>query len=345
MLEQSYIAELVSKDSNRATRGEQIAMRSTIHLGRGRWRESGHLGARKFATIQPVLDPNRERLQEGRQAAAGSRAPGKDSVEQLYLAQLETIRKLAAYACRRYGFGREEVEDFTQHVLAKIWADGCAVLRKFQGRSNLASYLAVVVQRALQDYVNSRWGKWRPSKAALRQGQLAIDLETLLVRDRLGFDEACRTLRSRGATATDAELTEIAAGLPPPSPRRTGGPHEGAGGSGSGDLRGGAAPGRGELVAAERADDAIRQSERQQRWQHAMQALGAALAALPAEDRLIARMLGDGFKVVKIAALLGLDQKKLYKRTEKIMARLREALVSAGVSAADVADLLGDADS
>jgi RNA polymerase sigma factor for flagellar operon FliA len=345
MLEQRYIAELVSKDSNRATRGEQIAMRSTIHLGRGRWRESGRLGARKFATIQPVLDPNRERLREGREAAAGSRAPGKGSVEQLYLAQLETIRKLAAYACRRYGFGREEVEDFTQHVLAKIWADGCAVLRKFQGRSNLASYLAVVVQRALQDYVNSRWGKWRPSKAALRQGQLAIDLETLLVRDRLGFDEACRTLRYRGATATDAKLTEIAARLPPPSPRRTGGPHEGAGGSGSGDLRGAAAPGRREPVAAESADDGIRQSERHERWQHAMQALAAALAALPAEDCLIAKMLGDGFKVVKIAPRLGLDQKKLYKRKEKIMARLREALESAGVSAADVADILGDADS
>jgi RNA polymerase sigma factor (sigma-70 family) len=290
-----------------------------------------------------VLDPNRERLQEGRQAVAGSKAPGKGSVEQLYLAQLETIRKLAAYACRRYGFCREEVEDFTQHVLAKIWADGCAVLCKFQGRSKLASYLAVVVQRALQDYVNSRWGKWRPSKAALRQGQLAVDLETLLVRDRLGFDEACRTLRSRGATATDAELSEIAARLPPPSPRRSGGPHEGGGGSG-GDLGGAAAPGRREPVARESADDGIRESERHQCWQHAMQALAAALAALPAEDRLIAKMVGDNFKVVEIAVHLGLDQKKLYKRRDNIVRRLRETLESAGVSAADVADILGDAD-
>ena len=320
-------------------------MRSPIHLAGGRWRESGRPEARKFVTIQPVLDANRERLQEGPQAVAGSKAPGKGSVEQLYLAQLETIRKLAAYACRRYGFGREEVEDFTQHVLAKIWADGCAVLRKFQGRSNLASYLAVVVQRALQDYVNSRWGKWRPSKAAIRQGQLAIDLETLLVRDRLGFDEACRTLLSRGATATDAELGEIADRLPTPSLRRSGGTHEGAGGSGSGDLRDGVAPGRREPVAAECADDGIRQSERHRRWQHAMQALAAALAALPAEDRLIAKMVGDGFKVVEIAAHLDLDQKKLYKRTEKIKASLREALERAGVSAADVADIEGDADS
>jgi RNA polymerase sigma factor (sigma-70 family) len=305
------------------------------------------VNARKFVTIQPVLDPNRERLQEGPQVVAGSKAPGKGSVEQLYLAQLETIRKLAAYACRRYGFGREEVEDFTQHVLAKIWADGCAVLRKFQGRSKLASYLAAVVQRALQDHVNSRWGKWRPSKAALRQGQLAIDLETLLVRDRLGFDEACRTLRSRGATATDAELSAIAVRLPPRPPRRIDGSYEGAGGRGSGDLRSSGAPGRREPVAAESSDDGIRNSERQQRWQHAMQALAVALAALPAEDRLIAKMAGE-FGVVDIAAHLGLDrqaQKALYKRKDKILARLREALESAGVSAADVAEILGDADS
>jgi RNA polymerase sigma factor (sigma-70 family) len=319
-------------------------MRSPTHLARGRWRESGRLEARKLVTIQPVLDPNRERLREGPQAVADSKAPGKGSVEQLYLSQLETIRKLAAYACRRYGFGREEVEDFTQQVLAKIWADGCAVLRKFQGRSNLASYLATVVQRALLDYVNSRWGKWRPSKAAIRQGQLAIDLETLLVRDRQGFDEACRTLRSRGATATDAELDEIAARLPVPSLRRSGGPHEGAGGSRRGDLRDGAAPGPREPIAAESADDGIWQSERHQRWQHAMQALAVALAALPAEDCVIAKMVGE-FKVVEIAAHLGLDQKKLYKRREKILKGLREALESAGISAADVADVLGDADS
>jgi RNA polymerase sigma factor (sigma-70 family) len=301
------------------------------------------VNARKFVTIRPVLDPNRERLQEGPQAVAGSKAPGKGSVEQLYLAQLETIRKLAAYACRRYGFAREEVEDFTQHVLAKIWADDCAVLRKFQGRSNLASYLAVVVQRALQDYVNSLWGKWRPSKAAQRRGQLAIDLEKLLVRDRLGFDEACQTLRLRGVTETDAELREIAARLPPPSPRRLGGLHEGTAGSGSGDRHGSAAPGR-EPVAAESADDGLWSSERRQRWQHAMQALAAALAALPDDDRLIARMVGDRFKIAEIAARLGLDQKPLYKRWEKIKSRLREALESAGVSAADVEEFLDDAD-
>ncbi len=65
------------------------------------------------------------------------------------------------------------------------------------------------------------------------------------------------------------------------------------------------------------------------------------MAALPAEDRLIAKMVGDDFKVVEIAAHLGLDQKALYKRKEKILKRLREDLESAGVSAGDVEEILG----
>jgi len=310
-------------------------MRSPTHPGRGRWRESGRLEARNFVTIQPMLDPNRERLQDGRQAVAASKAPGKGSVEQLYREQVETVRKLAAYACRRYGFSREDVEDFSQHVLAKIWADGCAVLRKFQGRSSLASYLAVVVQRALQDHANSRWGKWRPSEAAKRLGPLAIELETLLVRDRLSFDEACRTLRFRGATETDAQLTEIANRLPPRPPR----PID--------DVQDAGATGPREPVAPGSADDRIRASERLQRRQHAEQVLSTALAALPAEDRLIAKMVGEGFKVVEIANHLGLDQldqKALYKRKEKILKKLREDLESAGISADDVEEDLGDAD-
>jgi RNA polymerase sigma factor (sigma-70 family) len=300
-------------------------------------------GTRNFDTLGPVLDSNRERLQEGRQAAGGSQAPGKGSVEQLYLAQVETIKRLAAYACRRYGFSREEVEDFTQHVLAKVWADGCGVLRKYQGRSSLSSYLATVVSSALKDYVNSLWGKWRPSAAANRLGQLAIDLETLLVRDRKSFDEACQTLRSRGVRETEAELSELAARLPPRPPRRLDGSYEGEAGTGAGDLRRSAAPGGHEPVASESADERIRLSERQRRWQQAMQALDAAILALPAEDRVIARMLGE-FQVVTIAARLGLDQKALYRRTDKIKRRLREALERAGISAGDVGEILGHAD-
>jgi RNA polymerase sigma factor (sigma-70 family) len=267
-------------------------------------------------------------------------------VEPLFHEQQAAIRRAAAYFCRRYGFSREEIEDFTQHVLLKIWADNCAVLRKWQGRSSLSTYLAMVIQRALLDYVNHNWGKWRPSADAQRLGQLAIDLETLLVRDRMGFDEACQTLRSRGATASDAELRELAGKLPPRSPRRQDGSYDSeGGGAGGAHLRAAVTGQRAEPAAAETADELLWTNERERRRQVALQALKAALAELSSEDRVIAKMLGDGVKIAEIARILKLEQKALYRRKDKILKRLREALERAGINAEDVEDILRHADS
>jgi RNA polymerase sigma factor (sigma-70 family) len=311
------------------------------------WHWKGRRKALNFVTIQPVLDPNRELPLEGRPPGGPSGTPGEDSVEKLFREQQAAIKKAAAYFCRRYGFSREEIEDFTQHVLLKIWNDNCAVLRKYQGRSSLATYLAMVVQKALLDYVNHHWGKWRPSADAARLGQLAVDLETLLVRDRMGFDEACQTLRSRGATATEAELSAIAAQLPPRSPRRVDGSYEseglGARSAGGAHHRTGKPGKSAEPAATESADETLWTKERLRRRHVVLQALKQALAELPPEDRVIARMLG-AVSIAEIARLWQLDQKALYRRKDKILKRLRKVLEKAGVSAEDVAEFLGHAD-
>src|SRR5262249_31777663 len=106
------------------------------------------------------------------------------------------------------------------------------------------------------------------------------------------------------------------------------------------------APGSGlhaEPAAAQSADEPLRRKEIERRRRMALHALKSALAALPAKDRLIARLLGE-VPIAEIARMVGLDQKALYKRKDKILRRLREALESAGVSAEDVADILGHVD-
>jgi RNA polymerase sigma factor (sigma-70 family) len=271
-------------------------------------------------------------------------------LEQVFLDHLPMIRKAAAHACRRYGLSREEVEDFTQKVELKIWADGCAVLRKHQGRSKLATYLVVVVQRALQDHVDHLWGKWRPSAEAKRRGALAVRLETLLVRDRRSFSEACQDLWARGFTATEAELAEIAAHLPQHLPRRlqswnAGEPGAATGGAGGpGGQRAGGAAQPHEAVARETADGRLWSREWAQRKQRARQVLGAALETLPPDERLIAKLLAEGRTVVQIARCLGLDQKRLYKQEKRILKKLRQAMERAGISAEDVAEILDRAD-
>ena len=47
--------------------------------------------------------------------------------------------------------------------------------------------------------------------------------------------------------------------------------------------------------------------------------------------------------MARIAQLMDHDQKALYRRIDRLLAGLREALAAAGVLAADVSDLLGSA--
>ena len=274
------------------------------------------------------------------------------SLEDLYLAMVATITRMAEHACRHYRLRREEVEDFVQSVHLKIISNSYAVLRKFQGKCSLTTYLNIFVQSRLKDYLNHLWGKWRPSALAARLGDPARRLEELLYRDHLGLPEAFRKLRAEGdVKETDRELEELAARLRPRQPSRRGQVSAEAGG---GDPEGGAAPGQPEAGAppfsatVEGADERLWGAERALLRRRLLAALAAALAALPAEDQLILRMRSEGFTVAAIARRLRLEQKPLYPRLERLRLMLRQALEKAGFSAEDVNDILDhldDADS
>ena len=70
-----------------------------------------------------------------------------------------------------------------------------------------------------------------------------------------------------------------------------------------------------------------------------------AMASMEPEDRLILKMrFWHAAKVPDIAAALHIDQKKLYKRIDRLIAALRDALLRAGISREDIGDLLTHAD-
>jgi hypothetical protein len=74
-------------------------------------------------------------------------------------------------------------------------------------------------------------------------------------------------------------------------------------------------------------------------------AMEPAIDQMDPEDRVILRMrFWHGAKVPEIAAALCLDQKKLYKRIEKLSAMLGEALQRAGFGRDDAAELLAHGD-
>jgi RNA polymerase sigma factor (sigma-70 family) len=271
--------------------------------------------------------------------------PPSDSLEQLFLKQVPLLRRAAAHACRRYGMSVEDVQDFTQEVLTKVFVNNYAVLRAWRETSSIETYLVMVVNCFVKDFANKKWGKWRPTKAAVHMGPLATQLEQLLSRDGYHFQEAChKILTEHPGLTTESELYRLAELLPARTPRHRDVPLDTDMTSAPGDG-GGAAPRLPpEAVSRERADDRIESSERAHRMQQTLDALEAALQSLSPDDAVIAKLMRDGMKTADIAKTLHLDAKPLYRKIDNIKKHLRLTLEAAGIGTADVADLLNDHD-
>lgn len=234
----------------------------------------------------------------------------------LFLAHLPHIDKVVTHLGRRYHFRAEECQDFRSHVHLKMIEDDYAVIRKFQGRCSLKTYLTTVVSNLMKDFQNHLWGKWRPSAEAERVGPTAVLLERLLVRDGYWFDEAVQILQVNCKVGMSwQELERMAARLPSRVLRRI---------EGEEGLRDLPAPN-------ERADSRVFDEERAAAHRKALAALEEARKSLPEEEQLILKMQGDGFKVADIARILRLDQKQLYRRILKIHKDLRQMLEDGGI--------------
>lgn len=261
-------------------------------------------------------------------AHADARTTGEPpSAESLFLAHLSTIDRIVAILCARHGLTGADAEDFGAWVRMRIMEDDYAMLRKFSGRSSMATYLSVAIANLHRDHRVRKNGRWRPSAAANRLGLTATRLEFLIYRRRMGFREAVSVLREEGTTsATDRELAELLAELPVRTPLRP-------------DLAGDAS--LGVLPSSSEADAGLEEKEARLERERIVAALAEALESLDAEDQVVLRMrMWDETSVADIARSLSLPQKPLYRRLNKLFEVLREKLEERGVTAARVSDLL-----
>jgi RNA polymerase sigma factor for flagellar operon FliA len=254
------------------------------------------------------------------------RADYPESGEQLFLQQLPLIDRLTAFVCSRNHLAAADVDDFASEVKLKLIEDDYAVLRKFEGRSTLKTYLTTVIQRLFLDYRISAWGKWRPSANAKRCGAVALLLEQFLTRDGHTFDEACELLWTKHQVKADrSQLEQIAATLPDRVKRRFE---------------------RDDALADAQAttmppDEAVELTERQSTARRVAAVMKVLLARLGTQDRLLlAQCFHDGRTVAEIAKLAQVDQKWLYRHFKRLAKDLRRGLERAGIQAADVVAML-----
>jgi RNA polymerase sigma factor for flagellar operon FliA len=248
--------------------------------------------------------------------------------ERLLLDNLELIDQVIRGLARRHRLTPEEVDDLRGAIRLKLVDDDYRVLRAFERRCSLRGYLTAVIHRHFLDERNAKWGKWRPSLEARRSGELAVLLEQLLTRDGLSFDEAVEVLRTNhGVTESTHALHQLSLKFPERTPRRF--------------LRDGVL---GTIPGPESADRDVRSSEQARLAAALSAALASALSQLPTQDRLILKLrYQDDVPVSRIARLLRLDQKPLYRRLEQVMDVLRTALERQGIARADVDALTSEA--
>jgi RNA polymerase sigma factor (sigma-70 family) len=250
--------------------------------------------------------------------------------EDLFLKNLPLIDRAIGYICRRNRISRDEGEDFGSYVKFKLIEGNYGVIRKFEGRASFSTYITTVIQRMFFQYRVQMWGKWRPSAKAKRLGDKGVTVERLLTRDGYSYAEVVSMLTcGSDPRYTIAEIEAIYARLPLRQPRPMLVPLTGIA----------------ESEPVIETEDELFNAERGKKARHAAATVDTVMESMEPDDQLILKMrFWGGRKVPDIGRQLGLDDKRLYKRIDKLLSQLRLALERAGIAAADVAELLSHTD-
>jgi RNA polymerase sigma factor for flagellar operon FliA len=246
--------------------------------------------------------------------------------QRLLLDHLDLINQIVRTVGRRRHLSGAEREDFASFVHLRLIEDDYAILRKFQNRSSLWTYLAAVIERLSLDFCTEKWGRWRPSAMAERLGPLAVILERLVTRDSHTVEEAIEIVRTHHDAALTYEQLRAMWDRLPSRTRITEVGEEAAEALSSDDT------------AEANVEDADRRAgvERLQRVLH------AAFAQIAAQDRvLIALRFDQDLSIVEIAQLMGSSVPTLHRRLDKSVKHLRAALSEAGFDPRDVRHLIG----
>jgi RNA polymerase sigma factor (sigma-70 family) len=228
---------------------------------------------------------------------------------------------------RRHRLGADDAADLASVVRLRIMADDYAMLRKFQQRSSLRTYLTVVIRRVFLDEQIARLGKWRPSQRALREGPIAVLFERLTTRDGFTFEEACASLEIDHRVSLSRATLEALYSRGRRAPVRR---------FFSADQTLEDVPATSDLP-----DEDIARRERATLAKRARASLARAVASLQAQDRRILQLrFVNGFSVADVAKVTGFKQKPLYSRCNRLLRALRSHLENDGISGHEIREVI-----
>jgi RNA polymerase sigma factor for flagellar operon FliA len=245
--------------------------------------------------------------------------------QRLFLDNLSTIERVIAAVARRHRLSTYEHEEFRSSVRVRLLEDNARVLRAFEGRSSISTFLTIVISRIFLDFRNQEWGRWRPSAQARRLGAVAILLDRLMTRDGHLIDEAIEILRTNHRVSmSDAEFRAMWDALP----RR----HQ-AIVVGEDAAR--------EVSAPDDPTSAAEFGTQAGSRERVAAVLTRAIEGLSPNDRLILQQqFRFGTGATELARHFGTSKATLHRRLARILAELRATLQAEGIDAHDIIALL-----
>ena len=246
--------------------------------------------------------------------------------QRLLLEHLPLIDLIVRTTGRRRHLSAGEQDDLAGFARLRLIEDDYAILRKFQNRSSLRTYLAAVIERLSLDFCVERWGRWRPSAAADRLGPVAVLLERLVSRDGHTLEEAMEIVRTNHASAlSPRQLRDIWGQLPARIKTTEVGEEAAA-----------------TVSSPQTSESNVEDAERLESIARLERTLQSAFAVVPDQDRvLLALRFDQDLSIAQIATLTGVSVPTLHRRLDRTIKDLRRALTASGFDPREVAGLIG----
>jgi RNA polymerase sigma factor (sigma-70 family) len=240
----------------------------------------------------------------------------------------KTVENLIAATCRRRGaLEPADADAFATMVKLKLFENDCEIVRRFRGESRFSTYLATIVQNTFGDFCTKRFGKWHASAAAIRRGAIGVELERLVHREGCPPDEAIARMQSAHPGIHRGELTEILSELRA-RPRRMA--------TVSLDAMSADVPND------SRADILVIENDLRHLSDRVASVVRSFLESLENNDRLLLQLhFESSMDVARIARILRVPSKPLYRRREQLLRDLRKALMAEGITSVEIRDLVG----
>lgn len=231
-----------------------------------------------------------------------------------------------------------EALELSNSVLDTLQKDNYRVLKEFKGNSRLTTYITAIISRQAVDSIRKKLGRDREKDRAKELGETGTLIYQRILKDGYPIPDVFHELHeNHGFTGTLEELEEMVRKIKGKNP----GPHlPGVSQplNGSSVVKNGTALNEDEYVVPDTKSDPqviLMESQRKRKMHEIIRTI---ITDLNGEERLLLRMrfpTDEDEKpksVEQVSKVLGITQKAVYKRIDRLLKKCKNTLDREGVS-------------